>query len=113
MRKTVLGALVGAAIVVVAAGASNDGGQAFADRPNAPDLGQGQLIAFSSPATEAGHQITVIDPKTQVMAVYQVDAATGAVSLQSVRALSWDLQLSNYNTNRPLPGEIRSTLEQN
>lgn len=112
MRITLLGAVVVACVTMVATGAAPDGGTSYVERPVEAHLGQGDLIAFSAPATDEGQQITVIDPKTQVMAVYQVDASSGAVSLLSVRSLSWDLRLDNYNTNRPLPSEIRSTLEQ-
>jgi len=44
--------------------------------------------------------------------VYRVESATGKIELKSVRRIHWDLQMTNLNTEKPLPQEIRSLLEQ-
>jgi hypothetical protein len=56
--------------------------------------------------------VTVIDPATRAMSVYHVSLATGEVTLKSVRRIHWDLQMNEFNATHPLPGEIRSMIEQ-
>ena len=45
------------------------------------------------------------------MAVYHVDRATGEITLEGVRNFTWDLQMINFNTGKPLPQEVRSGLQ--
>lgn len=52
-------------------------------------------------------QIVVTDPKVRVMAVYHVDAAHGKLQLKSVRSLRWDLGMEEFNSESPLPSELR------
>jgi hypothetical protein len=54
--------------------------------------------------------VTVIDPRQRVMSIYHVDRATGEIALRSVRNLTWDLQLIEFNSGKPLPQDIRSGL---
>ncbi len=65
-----------------------------------------------APAGENRQLVTMIDPRTRVMAVYLIDGVSGEVSLKSVRAFQWDLQLAEFNGTSPLPREIRSLVEQ-
>jgi hypothetical protein len=69
-----------------------------------------ELIALSSDV-EGRQQITVIDPRSRVIAVYHVDRATGALSLKSVRNVSWDLLIEDFNSANPTPREIRALAE--
>jgi hypothetical protein len=41
------------------------------------------------------------------MAVYHVDRASGEIILRSVRNLTWDLQMMEFNSGEPLPQDIR------
>jgi hypothetical protein len=68
------------------------------------------LIALSCEA-EGRQQVTVIDPKSRVIAVYHVDRATGALSLKSVRNVHWDLLIEDFNSANPTPREIRALTE--
>jgi len=54
--------------------------------------------------------VTVIDASKLVMATYQVDRLTGEITLKSVRNITWDLQMRDFNTGKPLPQDIRSGL---
>ncbi|MGH7136028.1 MAG: hypothetical protein ACREHD_09830 [Pirellulales bacterium] len=58
-------------------------------------------------------QVTIIDPKTRVMAVYHVKAATGEIELKSVRKFDLDLQMEEFNPTVPLPREVRSQVAPN
>ncbi|MGE3776686.1 MAG: hypothetical protein AB7F89_05850 [Pirellulaceae bacterium] len=68
------------------------------------------LIALSSDTADGKQQVVVIDTKTRGMSVYHVDHATGGISLRSARNISADLLMDEFNTNQPLPDEIRSML---
>jgi len=70
------------------------------------------MLALSHDGGDGRQQITVIDPKQRVMAVYHVDRATGGVALKSVRNLTWDLQIEDYNSGSPAPRDIRALKEQ-
>jgi len=48
-----------------------------------------------------------------VMSVYQIDAQTGRIALRSVLKIHWDLQMTEYNGESPLPREIQALLERN
>ena len=69
------------------------------------------LIALSSDTAEGHQQVTVIDSKTRVMSVYHVDHKTGMIALKSVRNISADLMMESFNTDSPLPREIRAMLD--
>ena len=110
MRRTGLGALIGAVLVLLAGLIVASRNQAAAEGNGG--LAQGsELITFTCPAPENRQQLMVIDPRTRAMAVYHVDSATGVVSLKSVRNIQWDLMMSEFNGVSPLPREIRSMVE--
>ncbi len=54
------------------------------------------------------HTAILFDPIRQVIAVYQIDSASGAITLKSVRNVSWDLRIEDYNSNKPAPKDIRA-----
>jgi hypothetical protein len=70
------------------------------------------LLALSHDGGDGRQQITIVDPRQKVMAVYHVDRATGALALKSVRNLQWDLQIEDYNSTSPAPRDIRVLKEQ-
>ena len=74
--------------------------------------GSGGLIALSSDVSDGRQQITVIDPASRVMSVYHVEHSDGSITLKSVRNIRSDLLMDEYNTNSPLPREIRAILKQ-
>lgn len=66
------------------------------------------LIAIPSSDNGGAQMVTVLDPKLRSMGVYQIDRATGEITLRSVRSIRWDLQMEEFNTHSPKPREIRS-----
>ena len=44
------------------------------------------------------------------MSVYHIEQTTGTISLKSVRNIRADLQMDEFNTDSPLPREIRAIL---
>lgn len=111
MRTAVAGAACLVVLVMAAwvASASNVG---FAQRPAPPNLGSPGLISHMTTVGENRQQLTVLDPEMRAIAVYQIDLAKGNITLKSVRNIHWDLQMAEFNTEAPLPREIRTMLDQ-
>jgi hypothetical protein len=110
MRGLVGGVLLG--LAVLAAGvvglADAQGPRSVQDRAaSSPDL-----LALSHDGGDGRQQITIVDPRQRVMAVYHVDRASGALQLKSVRNLQWDLMIEDYNSASPAPRDIRALKEQ-
>lgn len=72
----------------------------------------GDLVVLSHEGPDGRQQITVVDTRQRVIAVYQVDRASGALQLRSVRNVQWDLTIEEYNCASPAPREIRALREQ-
>jgi len=56
-------------------------------------------------------QIVVVDTKTQVMAVYQVEPTGGKIQLKSVRNVRLDLAMQEFNATEPLPSQMQQLLK--
>ena len=113
MRKTVLGSIIGLGLIIVLLGWGYPLAQAD-PRNSGQDRGVGgdSLQALSFDVGDGRQQVTVLDPKLKTLAVYHVDRATGAITLKSVRSMTWDLLMEDYNSAKPTPGDIRSLSEQ-
>jgi len=57
-------------------------------------------------------RVVVIDPQTRTMGVYDIGQGNGKIQLQSVRRISADLQMLEFNSGEPSPAEIQSRLDQ-
>lgn len=117
MRVAVIGALLALGVVlVVSAGfpAAIAAPEARPARTSAAIDRAGpssDLIALSS-EVDGRQQVTLIDPRTRVIAVYHVDRATGGLALKSVRNIQWDLLIEEFNAANPTPREVRALTEQ-
>lgn len=122
MRVAAFGLSVAAALLIGWWAISTDL-PAWAQPPQAPSgspvLGAriplaaaGDLMAFSSESGSGPAQVTLIDAKSRVMAIYHVDRTTGQIELKSVRNVQWDLLVEEFNGVKPLPREIRALFEQ-
>lgn len=114
MKRAVLGTLIGAGLVLAAAGAVGYPQAIPAPQrmPYAEAAGDGGLVALNGPSADNAQLVTVLDTKTRAMAVYRVDATNGNIKLLSVRNLHWDLQVMQLNSENPQPQEIRTLLDQ-
>ena len=68
------------------------------------------LFVSTSPIDTGRQMLLVIDPERQVLAVYHIETSSGEVSLQSTRALAYDLQLEDFNAEDPKPAAIKKML---
>ncbi len=107
MRKAVLGSGLVVGLVMLVAGGLCEHRLVYGENRNP---GSSELIALSSDGPEARQQVTVIDPKTRVMSVYHISHGDGTITLMSVRSIAADLLMDEYNTNSPLPRDIRAML---
>lgn len=112
MKSTVFGVLLGAAVTALAVAVLGLSSEAWAQRGAPLDTGS-ELITVSAMVGDKAQfqQLTVIDPRSRVMSVYHVEPTSGAITLKSVRNLTWDLMLREFNGVNPLPGEIRALLD--
>ena len=112
MKYAAIGALLGGVLVggMFAAGGTQP--TALAQRATSyPAGGQSQLMALSTPVSQKYQQVTVIDPLGRVMSVYHIELASGQIELKSVRNITWDLQMIEFDTAKPAPQEVRSMVE--
>ncbi len=114
MKRTVLGFLVGAGLVALVIGTFVSQSEVFAQRssPYRQATADSELMVMSSPVGDRVQQLTVVDPRQRVVAVYHVDSASGKIALKAVRNIHWDLQMLHLNNENPLPREIQMMLEQ-
>lgn len=108
MKSTLLAAAIGFGAALVL-GAWSGREAVFAQRLGVTE--GGELIAFPAPAHEGHQLVTVINPRTYSMNVYQVDLADGKLALKSARNIGWDLRMTEFNAQSPLPREIQAMLE--
>ena len=107
-----LGTLVAAVIVVACVGSWDSGQEAYAERPTTVYAAAGSDVIAGPAETADGQVLTVIDTRQRVMSVYRIEGGTGKIALLSVRNIQWDMQLTEFNGEHPLPQEIRRLLEQ-
>jgi hypothetical protein len=46
-----------------------------------------------------------------VLSVYAIDRRSGKVKLLSVRNIHWDMEMTEFNSDHPLPREIEGLLQ--
>lgn len=110
MKATLLGVMGAALVFVVLSILVGRDTFVFAQRQGVYEA-TAELIALPAQIDNTRQQLTVIDPRTHVLSVYHLDLPTGSVTLKSVRNLSWDMQLDEFNGIKPLPREIRAQMQ--
>ncbi|TWT89680.1 hypothetical protein Mal64_00590 [Pseudobythopirellula maris] len=58
----------------------------------------------------APHTLVLVDTVERAIGVYHIDPQTGKIKLMSVRPVSWDLKMTEYNTEKPTPQDVRAGL---
>lgn len=110
MRNAVTGLLVGVVLTALVAGGSSRSNPAQAQGTNRGPSADGELRIVSWEANNSQH-LAVIDARSRVLGIYEVNRSSGAITLRSVRNIHWDLQMEEFNSTNPSPREIRAILE--
>ena len=77
-------------------------------------LGAGGLIThFYDDPNGGPTRVIVVDPLQKRMAVYHVPVDSGAIQLKSVRNLTIDLQVQDFNSGDPSPIDMEKMLQRN
>lgn len=87
--------------------------QPFVASPLAATTGVGAVGLITSFLPGDGGRpamLTIVDPQLRTIGVYHINGDTGEIHLKSVRNFSADLQIDQFNSNSPLPKEIREGL---
>ncbi len=110
MQRSFVGALLGASLVIAVLA-----GRSSSEPTNAPPIDtpvHGSELFTTVTATEGQPlTVTVIDPRQRVMAIYHVDRGSGEITPKSIRNITWDLQMIEYNSGKPMPQDIRNGLK--
>lgn len=111
MRLSLVGALLVVVLVIAATGERLASQQPAGPLVDSQAQNSGNLLAHVWAADGQSQVVTVIDSRQRVLAVYHVDRTTGQITPKSIRNITWDLQMIDFNTGSPLPQDIRSGLQ--
>ncbi len=88
-----------------------DSQRVFADQLSAAIPATTSLVTHVLEREGRATRVIVLDPLKQAMGVYDI-GENGEIQLKSVRKLSADLQMMEFNSGEPSPVEIQKRLEQ-
>ncbi len=107
MRHAIWGLIVGVGFTAMLTGWPADA-ESVGVNTGTP---QGGLITYVQKFESRPTSVIIIDPEQRTMAVYYVGLEKGHIELKSVRNFTWDLGMTEHNSNKPLPLEIRNGLQ--
>lgn len=109
MKRSMAAAAVLAACVGLAW--LGDWRTAEADMPVAAAAGDGSSLASHLiPGENQVHTLVLVDGRTKRICVYHINTASGVSTLKSARDVRYDLQLEDFNTDKPTPREVLQAL---
>ena len=106
MQTQRLNKMAPAIMIVVACWVSMWSQTSGAPSGNMPQSAE-RLEVVSSMLPSGIQQIVVVDSQNRSMAIYHIDPSQGKLALRSVRNLSWDLSMEQFNGQAPLPSDLR------
>jgi hypothetical protein len=71
------------------------------------------VMVVGGQITKDSYGLYLVDLKNQTICVYQWLPATRKLRLMAARTFSYDVQLDDFNADRPTPGEVKYMVEQN
>ena len=77
-----------------------------------PPSATGSLITHVQDIDGRKSRVVGIDSQTRTLGVYDISHENGEIQLKSVRRISADLQMLEFNSGEPSPSEIQSRLDQ-
>ena len=75
--------------------------------------GAGLISHFRPDNTTNSTQVILVDPHLRRMVVYNVPFDSGEIRLKSVRNLSADFQVQQFNSGEPSPVDMQKMLDRN
>lgn len=78
--------------------------------PAPSSTGNENMLMHAGMTSTGAQQIVLVDTAKRVMAVYQITPDTGVIQLKSVRNLTFDFQLEEFNSSDPTPSKVRNIL---
>jgi hypothetical protein len=76
-------------------------------------VGGGDTLVVGGQITKDSYGLYLVDTKRQALCVYQWLPGTRKLRLMASRTFKFDVQLDEYNADKPTPSEVKSLVEQN
>ncbi len=75
-------------------------------------VGGGDVLVVGGQITKDSYGLYLVDTKRQALAVYQWLPASRKLRLMAARTFKFDIQLDEYNADKPTPSEVNRLVEQ-
>jgi hypothetical protein len=76
-------------------------------------VGGGDVLVVGGQITKDSYGLYLVDTKRQALAVYQWLPGSRKLRLMAARTFKYDIQLDEYNADKPTPSEVKRLVEQN
>jgi len=73
----------------------------------------GDIMIVGGQVTKDSYGLYLVDRKNRTICMYQWLPATRKLRLMAARTFSYDVQLDDYNADRPTPSEVKRLVEEN
>ena len=75
-------------------------------------VGGGDVLVVGGQITKDSYGLYLVDTKKQALAIYQWLPASRKLRLMAARTFKFDVQLDEYNADKPTPSEVKLLVEQ-
>ena len=76
-------------------------------------VGGRDMLVVGGQITKDSYGLYLVDTKRQSLCVYQWLPGTRKLRLMAARTFKFDVQLDEYNADKPTPSEVKRLVEQN
>ena len=76
-------------------------------------VGCSDMLVVGGQITKDSYGLYLVDTKKQALCVYQWLPGTRKMRLMAARTFKYDVQLDEYNADKPTPSEVKRLVEQN
>jgi len=76
-------------------------------------VGGGDTLVVGGQITKDSYGLYLVDTKRQALCIYQWLPGTRKLRLMAARTYKFDVQLDEYNADKPLPCQVKRLVEQN
>jgi hypothetical protein len=76
-------------------------------------VGGDDMLVVGGQITKDSYGLYLVDTKRQSLCVYQWLPGTRKLRLMAARTFKFDVQLDEYNADKPTPRDVKSLVEQN